>query len=161
MTGPLVLSTLHTNDAPSTVERLAELGADHAMIALTLIVAVAQRLVRRICKNCIQPFEPSAILLEELSFSHFKFDQEPTFFQGKGCFNCNNTGYKGRTAVHEMLFMNEKLQQMITAKTSTTELRVAAIESGMSPLRATAIRKAFKGQTSIDEILRVTKSEEI
>ena len=161
MTGHLVLSTLHTNDAPSTVERLAELGADHAMIALTLIVAVAQRLVRRICKNCIQPFEPSAILLEELSFSHFKFDQEPTFFQGKGCFNCNNTGYKGRTAVHEMLFMNEKLQQMITAKTSTTELRVAAIESGMSPLRATAIRKAFKGQTSIDEILRVTKSEEI
>jgi len=161
MTGHLVLSTLHTNDAPSTIERLAELGADHAMIALTLIVAVAQRLVRRICKNCIQPFEPPDILLEELSFSHFKFDQEAKFFQGKGCFNCNFTGYKGRTAVHEMLFMNDRLQQMITEKVSTTELRVAAIETGMSPLRATAIRKAFKGQTTIDEILRVTKSEEI
>jgi len=161
MTGHLVLSTLHTNDAPSTVERLTELGADHAMVALTLIVAVAQRLVRRICKACIQPFEPSDILLEELSFSRFKFDQEPKFFMGKGCFNCNFTGYKGRTAVHEMLFMNDKLQQMITAKTSTTELRAAAIETGMSPLRETAIRKAFKGQTSIDEILRVTKSEEI
>jgi len=161
MTGHLVLSTLHTNDAPSTVERLAELGADHAMIGATLLVAVAQRLVRRICANCIQPFEPTPDMLEELNFAYFKFEQKPQFFKGKGCFNCAKTGYKGRTAVHEMLFMNDTLRQMIMAKVSTTELRAAAIATGMSPLRATAIRKAFKGQTTIDEILRVTKSEEI
>jgi len=161
MTGHLVLSTLHTNDAPSTVERLIKLGVEHAMIASTLIVAVAQRLVRRICKNCIQPFEPSEKILDELNFSRFKFDQEPKFFQGKGCFNCNVTGYKGRTAIHEMLFMNDRLKRMIIAKAPTAELRSAAIESGMFPLRATAIRKAFTGQTTIDEILRVTKSEKI
>ncbi|MFZ4773723.1 MAG: GspE/PulE family protein [Terrimicrobiaceae bacterium] len=161
MTGHLVLSTLHTNDAPSTIERLTELGAEHSMVALTLLVAVAQRLVRRICANCMQPFDPPESLLKEINFAHFKFTQEPKFFQGKGCFNCNGTGYKGRVAIHEMLFMNDRLQQLIIAKASTTELRVAAIETGMLPLRATAIRKAFKGQTSIDEILRVTKSEEI
>ncbi|MFZ2956686.1 MAG: ATPase, T2SS/T4P/T4SS family [Candidatus Ozemobacteraceae bacterium] len=161
LTGHLVLSTLHTNDAPATVERLIKLGVEHSMIASTLIVAVAQRLVRRICKNCIQPFEPSMNLLEELNFSRFKFDQEPKFFQGKGCFNCNATGYKGRTAIHEMLFMNDRLKRMIIAKVTTTELRNAAIECGMFPLRATAIRKAFTGLTSIDEILRVTKSEKI
>ncbi|MFZ4773720.1 MAG: GspE/PulE family protein [Terrimicrobiaceae bacterium] len=161
MTGHLVLSTLHTNDAPSTVERLTKLGVEHAMIASTMTVAVAQRLVRRICKNCMQPFEPSATLLEELNFAHFKFTKEPKFFQGKGCFNCNGTGYKGRTAIHEMLFMNDRLKRMIIAKVTTTQLRTAAIESGMSPLRATAIRKAFDGLTSIDEILRVTKSEQI
>jgi type IV pilus assembly protein PilB len=161
MTGHLVLSTLHTNDAPSTVERLAELGADHAMIGATLLVAVAQRLVRRICANCMQPFDPPPDILEELNYACFKFDQKPQFFKGRGCFNCAKTGYKGRTAVHEMLFMNDTLRQMIMAKVSTTELRAAAIATGMSPLRATAIRKAFKGQTTIDEILRVTKSEEI
>lgn len=161
MTGHLVLSTLHTNDAPSTVERLVELGADHAMIGATLLVAVAQRLVRRICKNCLQPFEPTPDMLEDLNISHFQFDEEPKFFKGRGCFNCAKTGYKGRTAVHEMLFMNDTVRQLILAKTSTTELRAAAITTGMSPLRATAIRKAFKGQTTIEEILRVTKSEEI
>ena len=161
MTGHLVLSTLHTNDAPSTVERLADLGVEHAMIASTMTVAVAQRLVRRICKNCIGPFEATEKMLDELNFNFFKFDQEPTFFKGRGCFNCNGGGYKGRTAVHEMLFTNDKIRRMIIAKAPTTDLRAAAIEAGMSPLRKTAIGKAFKGQTTIDEILRVTKSEKI
>lgn len=161
MTGHLVLSTLHTNDAPSTVERLGELGVDHAMIASTMTVAVAQRLVRRVCKNCIQPFEPTPQMLEDLNFDFFKFEQEPTFFKGRGCFNCNGGGYKGRTAVHEMLFTNDKIRRLIIAKAPTTELRAAAIEGGMSPLRKTAIGKAFKGMTTIDEILRVTKSEQI
>ena len=144
MTGHLVLSTLHANDAPTTIERLAKLGVEYAMIASTLIVAVAQRLVRRICKNCMQSFEPSKAILEELSLSHFKFNREPKFFLGKGCFNCNGTGYKGRTAIHEMLFSNDRVKRLIIAKSTMAELRTAAIETGMIPLRANAIRRVNK-----------------
>ncbi|MBP7634560.1 Flp pilus assembly complex ATPase component TadA [Candidatus Ozemobacteraceae bacterium] len=161
MTGHLVLSTLHTNDAPSTIGRLIDLEVEPYLIASTLSVAVAQRLVRRICPRCVQPHTPAEAEVEDLQMGKLNVPAGLTFFKGKGCNNCKTSGYKGRTAVHEMMTLNDSIRRLIVNKASASEIRRAAIDGGMVPLRKCAILKASKSITTIEEILRVTKNEEI
>ncbi len=161
MTGHLVLSTLHTNDAPSTVGRLIDLEVEPYLIASTLLAAVAQRLVRRVCSICRQPTTITEVQRQDLQLKQMGFADDLGFFHGRGCVSCHNTGYKGRTAVHELMTQNDEIARMILAKAAAGEIRAAAIKGGMRVLRASAILKASKGITSVDEVLRVTKSEEI
>ncbi len=161
MTGHLVLSTLHTNDAPSTIGRLIDLEVEPYLIASTLSVAVAQRLVRRICPRCVQPYAPAETELEDLQMDKLNVPAGLTFFKGKGCNNCKTSGYRGRTAVHEMMTLTDGIRRLIVNKASAAEIRRAAVEGGMVPLRKCALLKASKGVTTIEEILRVTKNEEI
>jgi len=160
MTGHLVLSTLHTNDAPSTIGRLIDLEVEPYLIASTLSVAVAQRLVRRICPRCVQAHTPAQTEVDDLQMDKLNVPAGLTFFKGKGCNNCKTSGYKGRTAVHEMMTLSDGIRRLIVNKASASEIRRAAIDGGMVPLRKCAIFKASKGITTIEEILRVTKNEE-
>jgi len=161
MTGHLVLSTLHTNDAPGTVGRLIDLGVEPYLIASTLLAAVAQRLVRKICKNCLQEITPTPEQLSDLQIDKFGFTESPKFFKGKGCGSCNRLGYRGRTAIHEMMTLDDAMRRLIVGKASAAEIRRVAIERGMMPLRKCGIVKAGKGITTIEELLRVTSNEEI
>ncbi|NCB40266.1 MAG: type II secretion system protein GspE, partial [Erysipelotrichia bacterium] len=161
MTGHLVLSTLHTNDAPSTIGRIIDLEVEPYLIASTLLAAVAQRLVRRICPKCAQADNPSPEVLADLQMQFYDLPPDISFSIGKGCNTCNKTGYKGRTAIHEMMTLNDGIRRLIVNKASASEIRKAAIEAGMIPLRKCAILKASRGLTGISEILRVTQSEEI
>ncbi|NLI76322.1 MAG: Flp pilus assembly complex ATPase component TadA [Candidatus Riflebacteria bacterium] len=161
MTGHLVLSTLHTNDAPSTIGRLIDLQVEPYLIASTLLAALAQRLVRRICIKCRQPHTPSPEELADLQMDKLGITEPLGFFRGKGCTQCGTSGYKGRTAIHEMMTLDDVVRRMVTAKATSAEIRKAAIEHGMVPLRKCGIVKASRGVTTIEEVLRVTKSEEI
>jgi len=155
LTGHLVFSTLHTNDAPSTITRLKDMGIPTFMITATVEAILAQRLVRRVCSQCRQEHEPSkdAIFLLEMK------DEELAgrkFFKGSGCENCNGTGYKGRIGIFELMIMNDELRTMIMQNTSTDELRDEAKKFGMTPLRDAGLQLAFDGLTTLDEVLRET-----
>ena len=162
MTGHLVFSTLHTNDAPSTIARLTDLGVEPYLLSSTLLVVVAQRLCRKICGKCRKPYVPTPEELKDLQMEQVGVDPKGLeFFKGSGCSVCGTTGCKGRTAIHEMMTFDDKVRRLINAKASSPEIRKVAIEAGMNPLRKCGILKAAKGITTLDEVLRVTKSEEI
>ncbi|MBF0501918.1 MAG: type II/IV secretion system protein [Candidatus Riflebacteria bacterium] len=159
MTGHLVLSTLHTNDASSTVGRLIDLQVEPYLLASTLLAAVAQRLTRKICSKCVTPYEPTESQLKDLQMEQYGITGKIPFFKGAGCPLCKTTGYKGRTGIHEMMTLDDELRRLIVAKASASELRARAFVIGMRPLRQTGISKASRGITTIEEVLRVTKSE--
>ncbi len=161
LTGHLVVSTLHTNDAPSSVTRLIDLGVEPFLVSSTLLAAVAQRLVRKICPKCVQPYSPPPDLIADLQFDQLGIPPTVSFFQGAGCKVCATSGYRGRTAIHEMMTLDDNIRRMITNKASASELRLAAKKAGMHVLRANAIMKASRGITTISEVFRVTKSEDI
>jgi type IV pilus assembly protein PilB len=161
LTGHLVLSTLHTNDAPSTVGRLIDLQVEPYLIASTLLAAVAQRLVRKCCGLCRQPHKPTPEQLSDLQLEYLGLDPEMPFFKGAGCPACSNNGYSGRTAIHELMTLNDEIRRMILAKASANEIRRLAVDNGMKLLRTVGILKASKGVTTVEEVLRVTKSEEV
>lgn len=161
MTGHLVLSTLHTNDAPSTIGRLIDLQVEPYLVASTLLAAIAQRLVRKICPSCKAPALPTAAQREDLELSRYDIDPATVFSYGRGCINCHSSGYRGRTAVHEMMTMSDKLNKLILSKASSGEIRAVAVTNGMRVLRHNAVLKAVRGITTVDEVLRVTKSEEV
>jgi general secretion pathway protein E len=155
LTGHLVLSTLHTNDAPSSITRLLDLGIPHFLITTTLIGILAQRLVREICTHCTEEYEPSA---EEAMV--LKMDPEKLktykFKRGRGCLHCRQTGYSGRIGVFEVLPMSEKLRRLVTHQASSLDIFKAAREEGMRTLREAAIEKVFRGVTTTTEMARVT-----
>lgn len=155
LTGHLVFSTLHTNDAPSTITRLKDMGIPTFMITATVEAILAQRLVRRVCSQCRQEHEPSkdAIFLLEMKEEELAGRK---FFKGAGCENCNGTGYKGRIGIFELMIMNDDLRSMIMQNTSTDELRDEAARHGMTPLRTAGLQLAFDGLTTLDEVLRET-----
>ncbi|MFN3149304.1 GspE/PulE family protein [Bremerella sp.] len=155
LTGHLVFSTLHTNDAPSTITRLKDMGIPTFMITATVEAILAQRLVRRVCSQCRQEHEPSkdAIFLLEMKEEELAGRK---FFKGSGCENCNGTGYKGRIGIFELMIMNDDLRSMIMQNTSTDELRDEAKKHGMTPLRDAGLQLAFDGLTTLDEVLRET-----
>jgi type IV pilus assembly protein PilB len=155
LTGHIVFSTLHTNDAPSAVTRILDLGLEPFLIAATLEGIVAQRLVRRICIQCKTPYEPSDQELYELEFTRSQVEGQQ-FYYGKGCKNCNNTGYKGRIAIFEMLVMKDRLRNMIMDHASTADLRNVAREMGMRSLRDSGLLHLFDGITSIEEVVKET-----
>jgi type IV pilus assembly protein PilB len=153
LTGHLVLSTLHTNDAPSTVNRLMNMGIEPFLVASSLNLVCAQRLVRRICKNCAEP-HPTPALMQ----AGFSADDAKTVVpnRGKGCEKCNNTGYKGRVGLYEVMEVTEELRELILVGASALELRRKAIEEGMITLRNSGLRKVKEGVTTIDEVVRET-----
>ncbi|CAI6040953.1 GspE/PulE family protein [Cohnella sp. JJ-181] len=153
LTGHLVLSTLHTNDAISTVTRLRDMGVEPYLVASSLIGVVAQRLVRRICPECKsaqEPTEQEAMLLKGRGLSADKL------YVGKGCGNCNKTGYRGRVAIHEVLIMNDGLRRMVTENATVEELRAAAAEQGMIGLMDDGFAKVLGGITTLQEVIRET-----
>jgi type IV pilus assembly protein PilB len=155
LTGHLVFSTLHTNDAPSTVTRLRDMGIPSFMITATVEAILAQRLVRTICKDCREKYTPTPDQLAELELTPEE-TKGKFFYRGRGCSVCNNTGYKGRTAIHEFMLINDEIRDLIIHNVSSTDLRVAAARNGMLTLREAGLQKIFNGLTTIDEVVRET-----
>jgi len=155
LTGHLVLSTLHTNDAPSTVSRLMNMGIEPFLVASSLNLVCAQRLVRRICKHCVEQHPVPAAALQTAGFSP---DDAKTVVpnRGKGCDKCNNTGFKGRVGLYEVMEVTEELRELILVGASALELRRKAVESGMITLRQSGLRKVKEGVTTVDEVVRET-----
>ena len=152
LTGHLVLSTLHTNDAPGAITRLIDLGVAPYLVSASLIAVLAQRLVRKICPNCKESMNrPHSIRQTVAEWT----GQEPNFYRGMGCKKCRNTGYIGRIAIHEMFVPDDKILDMITEDVPLKQLRAAAVENGMVPLHMDGIEKVAAGITTVDEILRV------
>ena len=159
LTGHLVFTTVHTNDAPSTVLRLTDLGMEPFLLTATIEAVVAQRLVRRICVGCKQAYEPSEEELMELDLRPSDVEGR-TFFRGTGCDKCNNTGFKGRMALFEILIMDDKIRELVMQQVSTTVIRDAARRRGMRTLRESGLLSIYEGQTTIDEVVRETITDE-
>ena len=155
LTGHLVFSTLHTNDAPSTVTRLQDMGIPPFLISSSLLLVIAQRLVRRICLECREPVQVPVSALIDVGFRPEEAESLRVY-AGKGCANCANTGYKGRISVHEIMWMIPELQEAIVRQRPANEIKDIAVKAGMRTLRQTGLRKVANGLTTIDEILRVT-----
>lgn len=152
LTGHLVLSTLHTNDAPGAITRLLDLGVAPYLVSASLVAVLAQRLVRKICPNCKEDYDPPTAIKKTVT----KWSEGKTvFFRGVGCRKCRNTGYLGRIAIHELFVPNEDILDRIAQGITLKALRAAAIENGMVPLHVDGIEKVNAGITTIDEILRV------
>jgi len=155
LTGHLVLSTLHTNDAPGAVTRLIDMGLEPFLIASTLEAILAQRLVRRICKQCRQPFAPSSQMIAQLGIAPGEAASKQ-FFYGKGCVACNQTGYKGRMGIYEFLRVTDAIRDLITKRAPTLMMREKALEQGMRTLREDGQRAIFDGASTIEEVLKYT-----
>src|SRR3989339_1491125 len=175
MTGHLVLSTVHTNDAATTPQRMVNMGIESYLISSTTNLIIAQRLIRKICKNCIYSYNLDKAMIEQLDkhfdlkkVLQFLIDQgflskakanldSILFYKGKGCKQCGNTGYKGRLGIYEIMEVTPKIAELITAKASTESLEAAALEQGMMTLTQDGFMKALSGITSVEEVLRVTQ----
>jgi type IV pilus assembly protein PilB len=155
LTGHLVLSTLHTNDAPSTINRLMNMGIEPFLVATSVHLICAQRLVRRICKECRAAVELPPQALIDIGFTP-EDAKDVTVYKGKGCSNCNNTGYKGRVGLYEVMECSEELRQLVLEGASAIELKRAAMEDGMVTLRGSGLHKIRDGVTTIEEVVRET-----
>ncbi len=155
LTGHLVLSTLHTNDAPSTVTRLLNMGIEPFLVASSVILIIAQRLVRRICQDCKEEEKVSPAILVDLGIPTQEAESVVTY-KGKGCTTCNNTGYKGRVALYEVMLVDDDVKALILEGASATEIKKKAVASGMKTLRMSGLTKLKDGVTTIEEILRST-----
>jgi type IV pilus assembly protein PilB len=155
LTGHLVLSTLHTNDAPGAVTRLVDMGVEPFLISSSLMAVLAQRLVRTVCKKCRTPFEPTESQLSMLNLSPHDIGDK-VFYYGRGCQNCNDTGYKGRKGIFELLVMNDALRNLVNERAPTVVVRQKAVELGMVTLREDGLRGIFDGETTIEEVLKYT-----
>jgi type IV pilus assembly protein PilB len=155
LTGHLVLSTLHTNDSPGAVTRLIDMGVEPFLISSTLMAVLGQRLVRRVCNNCRTPFEPTEAQLGLLNLSPHDLG-EKVFYYGRGCSACNDTGYRGRKGIFELLVINDSLRTLINERAPTVVVRQKAIELGMVTLREDGLRSIFDGDTTIEEVVKYT-----
>ncbi len=155
LTGHLVFSTLHTNDAPSTVTRLIDMGVEPFLIAATLEAVVAQRLVRSVCADCRETYEPGEEVLLELGEDAQRVRGAKLAY-GRGCDRCHHTGYRGRTGLFEILIVDEEIRRAISAHASSQEIRAAAVGAGMRSLRASGIEALLAGKTTVEEVLRET-----
>ena len=158
LTGHVVFTTLHTNDAPSAVTRLRDMGLPTFLITATVEAVLAQRLVRKLCQNCKTEFMPSAEVLMELGLTAEQAAGQKWFY-GKGCDRCNNTGYKGRQGIYELIVMNDVLRDMIVAEVSLDDFRAACRKYGMKTLREAGLEAIHEGRTSIEEVMRETMTE--
>jgi type IV pilus assembly protein PilB len=150
LTGHLVFTTLHTSDAPGALRRLLDMGVDPFLINNTVVGVASQRLIRLICKDCREEYEPESWAREAL-----KSPPGMKFFRGKGCDRCKHTGYRGRTAIHEMLELNEELRQLVARDAGVTEIQQAAHRAGMMSIRENGLARAAEGVTTVEEVLRV------
>ena len=155
LTGHLVLSTLHTNDAPGAVTRLVDMGVEPFLISSTLMAVLAQRLVRTVCKKCRTPFEPTESQLSLLNLSPHDIGDK-VFYYGRGCSVCNDTGYKGRRGIFELLICTDPIRNLINERAPSVVLRQKAVELGMVTLREDGLRGIFDGDTTIEEVVKYT-----
>ena len=158
LTGHLVFSTLHTNDAPGAISRLIDIGVKPFLVSSSIQAIMAQRLIRKICTNCAVPYEVTENELEFLGLRK-EFFANGNLLKGRGCGECNNTGYKGRLGIYEILTISEEMQELIFKGASSFEIKEKAIKSGMRTLRTDGLRKVLSGITTIDEIVRVTVAD--
>ncbi|MBI3604685.1 MAG: type II/IV secretion system protein [Nitrospirae bacterium] len=158
LTGHLVFSTLHTNDALSSITRLVDMGIEPFLLAPSLLGVVAQRLVRTICQNCKEPYKPKPAELVRLDLVELEAS-DVVFFKGKGCVQCKFKGYKGRAGIHEVLLIDEPIREMIIERGSLESMKQLAIHNGFTDMRYDGIKKIFAGLTTTEEILRSTRSE--
>ncbi len=155
LTGHLVLSTLHTNDAPGAVTRLVDMGVEPFLISSSLMAVLAQRLVRTVCKKCRTPFEPTENQLSMLNLSPHDIGDK-VFYYGRGCPTCNDTGYRGRKGIFELLVVGEAIRALINERAPSVVLRQKAVELGMVTLREDGLRSIFDGATTIEEVVKYT-----
>jgi type IV pilus assembly protein PilB len=159
LTGHLVLSTLHTNDAPSAVTRMVDMGVPAYLVASSVIAVLAQRLVRVVCPKCKQPQRPSDAQLEAAGIP-FETAQKATFMKGKGCGNCSKSGYRGRLGIYELMMMSSRVRELAFQGASSQDIRKVAVSQGMRTLYRDGIEKAMRGITTLDEVMRITKRTE-
>jgi type IV pilus assembly protein PilB len=155
LTGHLVLTSLHTNDAPGAITRLVDMGVEPFLMSATLQGVLAQRLIRRICPDCKTPYEPTESVLAQIGLSAFDVGDK-NFFYGRGCESCNKTGYRGRKGIYELLDVTEPIRVLINQKAPTVQIRQKAMELGMTTLREDGLRSIFDGETTIEEVLKYT-----
>src|SRR5260221_1834357 len=155
LTGHLVFTTLHTNDAPGAVARLIDMGVEPFLIASSLEGVLGQRLVRKICTGCKTPYEPNETVLRQIGLSAHDIGDK-NFYYGTGCDQCNKTGYKGRKGIYELLGISEPIRELISQRAPSVVIRQKAIELGMTTLRADGLRSIFEGETTIEEVLKYT-----
>jgi type IV pilus assembly protein PilB len=160
LTGHLVLSTLHTNDAPSAIGRLIDMGIEPFLVASSVNLILAQRLVRKVCQNCKRQVEPHPEVLRELGLSTEEAAEYP-WIEGAGCVDCNNTGYKGRQGVYEVMVLTPSLRDLILDRASATALKRQALSEGMRSLRLDALSKLKKGMTTAEEVLKETAADNV
>ena len=155
LTGHLVFSTLHTNDAAGAVTRLSDMDVEPFLISSTLLSVIGQRLVRTICEHCKTPYEPDDDILRSLDITREDVGERP-FFYGSGCSNCNETGYHGRRGIYEYLPVREAIKELINERQPSLIIRDKAVELGMRTLRQDGIRNVLDGYSTVDEILKYT-----
>jgi len=160
LTGHLVFSTLHTNDSPSAITRLRDMGIEPFLITATVEAILAQRLVRKICSECRTQFEPSDELLMELQLPIAQARQYK-FYYGRGCQRCNNSGYKGRCGIYELLEVNDEVRDLVASSASVDDIRNYCRSQGMTTLREAGLKLIFDGVTTIDEVVRETVMEDV
>lgn len=158
LTGHLVLSTLHTNDSPGAITRLEDMGVEPFLISSSLLMVVAQRLVRKICSHCKKPVEVPLAALERIGYSAEK-GKATVFYKGTGCKNCKNVGYAGRLGLYEILEVNKNVQDLIVERATAEKIKDEALKCGMKTLRDVGLEKAKEGLTTIEEVLRVTAGD--
>ena len=155
LTGHLVMTTMRPTDAPSTITRLLDMGVEPFLIGSAVTTVLAQRLARKLCQKCKQPYKPAPGLVEHLKSLAGTDLSNATLYRAQGCSECNQYGHKGRISLFELLEMNDRLRELTIRRATTAELRQAAIESGMATMLQDGLRKAMDGITSIEEVMRV------
>jgi general secretion pathway protein E len=157
LTGHLVLSTLHTNDSASAITRLIDMGIEPYLISSSVVAAMAQRLVRVICPHCKSPCGPHEQMTALLSGKDRQLLDRGQFYRGTGCEDCIQTGYTGRTGILEMLVIDDEIKELTTKRAGSHVIKQAAVEKGMTTLRQDGLRKALAGETTLEEVYRVTQ----
>ncbi|MBU4304251.1 MAG: GspE/PulE family protein, partial [Candidatus Omnitrophica bacterium] len=158
LTGHLVFSTLHTNDAPGAVARLLDMGIEPYLVSSSVDCVIAQRLVRVICPACKEEFSPHAEIINEFGIHSGRFEQK-RFYRGKGCEGCKSTGYLGRTAIFEILVMTDEIREMVLNRLPSNIIKQKAVSSGMKTLRLSGWEKVISGITTPEEVIRVTQED--
>jgi general secretion pathway protein E len=157
LTGHLVLSTVHTNDAPSTVNRLLDMGVEDYLLTSTVIGILAQRLVRTLCEQCKEPYTALPEIVDQLGLRRLAPAGEVQLWRAKGCTHCAQTGYMGRISIMEMLPMTDGLRSLVMKHAGATELRAQAVRDGLLTMYEDGMRKALRGVTTFEEVVRVTR----
>jgi len=155
LTGHLVFTTLHTNDAPGAITRMIDMGVEPFLISSTLEAVLAQRLIRTICKRCRVAYEPTDAVLGEIGLGRADVQDRP-FYYGKGCPDCNEIGYKGRKGLFELMIISEPILELINLRAPAGVIRAKALESGMRTLREDGVRCILNGETTVEEVLKYT-----
>ena len=159
LTGHMVLSTVHTNDAAATINRLLDMGVEDYLLTSTVIGIEAQRLVRVLCVHCKTPYHPVEEVVEQMGLRRFTREKSVTLYHAKGCEHCGHTGYFGRLSIIEVMPMSDALRSLVMRHATASELRAAAIAGGMETMYENGLKKAVDGVTTIEEVLRVTRED--